>query len=169
MAAADDATSNGIPRDASTGRYMRTPASAERDAEAAYLKADGLTYQQIADRLKFCDRGEAWRAVQRALAAIVRDSAEKLRAVEAAKLDELYVEALDVLSRDHVTVSHGKVVKGDDGQPLLDDGPKLQAIDRLLKVRESYRKLLGLDAATKTEVSGGVKYEIVGVDPADLT
>lgn len=169
MSAADGSDTGDAQARDRTGRYMRTLESAQRDARAAELKAQRKTYQQIADELGFCDRGEAWRAVQRALVAIVKEPAERLRAVEAAKLDELYVEALDVLSRDHVTVSHGKVVKGDDGSPLLDDGPKLQAIDRLLKVRESYRKLLGLDAATKTEVSGGVRYEIVGIDPADLT
>jgi hypothetical protein len=35
------------------------------------------------------------------------------------------------------------------------------------------RKLLGLDAAQKVEqqvdLSGGLRYEIVGVDPAELT
>lgn len=150
------------------GRFLRTVHTVERDAAAARLRSEGATYKQIAEQLGYCDKGEAWRAVQRALTMIVKEPAEKLRQVEAAKLDELYVEALEVLERDHVMVSHGRIVVGEDGQPLLDDGPKLQAVAQLLKVRESYRRLFGLDAATKTEVTGGVRYELVGVDPEDL-
>jgi hypothetical protein len=37
------------------------------------------------------------------------------------------------------------------------------------QIRESYRRLYGLDAETKVNVSGAVRYEVVGVDPADLT
>ncbi|WP_432010175.1 hypothetical protein [Streptomyces cucumeris] len=146
------------------GRYIYTPESAQRDAAAADLRAQRYSYQRIADELGYNGKGDAWRGVQRAMKAIVQESAERLIRAEAAQLDELYVEALEVLQRDHLTVSHGKIIYGEDGEPLLDDGPRLQAIDRLVKIRESFRKLHGLDAATKTEVSGGVRYEIVGVD-----
>lgn len=150
------------------GRFLRTVHTVERDAAAAQLRSEGATFKQIADQLGYCDKGEAWRAVQRALTMIVKEPAERLRAVEAAKLDELYVEALEVLGREHLMVSHGRIVTSEDGQPLLDDGPKLAAVAQLLKVRESYRKLFGLDAANKTEVTGGVRYELVGVDPEAL-
>jgi hypothetical protein len=30
------------------------------------------------------------------------------------------------------------------------------------------RKLMGLDAPTRTEVTGGVRHELVGIDPEDL-
>lgn len=150
------------------GRFLRTTGSAQRDADAARLRDTGASFQAIAQELGYADKGEAWRGVQRALVAIVKEPAEQLRAAEAAKLDELYVDALEVLEREHLVVSHGDVVTGPDGRPLLDDGPKLAAIAQLLKVRESYRKLFGLDAATKTEVTGGVRYELVGVDPEDL-
>ena len=71
--------------------------------------------------------------------------------------------------RDHPVVSHGKVVTGPDGKPLLDDEIKLRAVDRYLRTRESFRKLLGVDKPAKVEMSGAVRYEVVGVDPADLT
>ncbi|WP_329462392.1 hypothetical protein [Streptomyces sp. NBC_01431] len=53
--------------------------------------------------------------------------------------------------------------------PIPDEGPKLQALQVALKICESYRKLHGLDAEKKVNISGGVRYEIVGIDPADLT
>ncbi|WP_188195602.1 hypothetical protein [Nonomuraea sp. SYSU D8015] len=43
-----------------------------------------------------------------------------------------------------------------DGAPLVDDGPKLAAIDRLLKIQARRAALLGLDAEKKVSVSGGV-------------
>ncbi|NGO68531.1 hypothetical protein [Streptomyces boncukensis] len=150
------------------GRFTRTPDTAERDAQAAQLRAHGRTYRQIAAELGYADPGNAWRAVQRALTAIVREPAEELRAVEAARLDDLYVAALEVLERDHPTVSHGKVIYDDNGDPIPDDGPKIQAIRELRAIRESFRRLEGLDAATKTEISGGVRYELVGIDPEEL-
>ncbi|MFG3510239.1 hypothetical protein ACGF5F_32605 [Streptomyces sp. NPDC047821] len=150
------------------GRFDSNIDHAERAAKAARLAADGKSYTDIAAELGYADKSGAWRAVQRAKASVMETPALELIQVEAAQLDSLYVEALDILGRDHVAVSQGRVVKDDDGNPILDDGPKLAALRELRSIRESYRKLLGLDAATKTEVSGGVKYEIVGVDMDQL-
>lgn len=155
------------PRDGN-GNYAYVNASVQRDAEAMRLKAAGRTYQQIADTLGYCDRGHAWRGVQRAMKAVLQEPAEELIAVEAARLDDLYATALEILERDHVMVSHGKVVHDDTGAPLLDDGPKIAALRELRQIRESYRKLHGLDAAKKVDLSGGVRYELVGVDPDEL-
>jgi hypothetical protein len=51
-----------------------------------------------------------------------------------------------VLRRRHVVVQGGKIVKGDDGQPITDDGPILQTTATLLRVMERHAGLLGLDA-----------------------
>ena len=40
-----------------------------------------------------------------------------------------------------------------EAKPLLDDGPKLAAIDRLVKIRESYRRLFGLDRPVKVDAT----------------
>lgn len=151
------------------GRYTRTEASRLRDAEAARLRAQSppLSYRQIARHLGYADPGCAWRAVQRCVSTVVSDAAESLIAVESARLDELYVSALEILERDHYAHSNGRIVEL-GGEPLLDDGPKLSALAELRRIRESYRKLHGLDQPAKVSVDGGVRYEVVGVDPADL-
>jgi hypothetical protein len=156
------------PRDGNGG-FLYTDASVQRDADASRLRSEGKTYQQIADALGYGDRGCAWRGVQRARRAILREPVEQLIQVESGRLDELYVAALDVLERDHPTVSNGRVMYDDDGKPILDDGPKLAAIRELRQIRESFRKLHGLDQPGKVEMSGGLSYEVVGIDPADLT
>lgn len=157
------------PRNPGNQRFVKDERRAQRDAEAARLRAAGRTYQQIADELGYCDRGEAWRGVQRCARVVRQDAGEQLITVEAAELDQLYTEALAVLQRDHIHVSNGRVVRHENGDPVLDDGPKLAAIDRLVKVRESYRRLFGLDQPARQEISGGVKYEVVGISAEDLT
>ncbi|GAA3718170.1 hypothetical protein [Streptomyces tremellae] len=136
------------------GKFERGIESVRRDAAAAEMRAQRPTptYQEIADRLGYSDKGEAWRGVQRAKADVAREPVARLIASEAAQLDELYAAALEVLERDHVVVSYGSVVKGEDGKPLLDDGPKLAAIRELRGIRESYRKLHGLDAPSRVSV-----------------
>ncbi|WP_372352639.1 hypothetical protein [Streptomyces sp. KL116D] len=154
------------------GSFERSMDTVRRDARAAELRADGLTYAQIGEQLGM-NKGDAYRAVQNAKADVARPAVTKLIAAESGQLDDLYVMALEIIERNHVTVSHGKVVTMADESgaevPLLDDGPRLQAIQVALRVRESYRKLHGLDAEQKVNVSGAVRYEVVGVDPADLT
>lgn len=158
------------PRDR-RGNFVATQAEADRAAAAARLKAENprLTYQQIADAVGYSNKGDAWRAVERCRKAVLQSAGAELIAAEAAQLDDLFVSALEVLDRDHVVVSHGKVVTGGDGKPLLDDGPKLAAIREMRMIRESYRKLLGVDQPTQVAVSGAVRYEVVGVNPEDLT
>jgi hypothetical protein len=134
------------------GRFTDSYATAQRDGQAARLRDEGWTLQAIADELGYHDRTHARQGIRRAIEKVVKEPAERLVTREAARLDTLYEEALEVLLRDHVTVSHGKIIKDDDGNPLLDDGVKLAAIDRLVKVRESYRKLLGLDAPSRVSV-----------------
>ncbi|MET8278264.1 hypothetical protein [Micromonospora sp. NPDC005174] len=131
-------------------------AIAKRRADAVAMRLTGASFQQIADKLGYNSRGAACQDVGRALEASV---AEQTRAVEAyreeelQRLDLLMEEAWRVLRRQHVTVSHGRVIR-DEGtdEPLLDDGPVLAAIDRVLKIQERRAKFLGLDAPQRHEV-----------------
>jgi hypothetical protein len=63
----------------------------------------------------------------------------------------------------HVSAS-GKIVRDDNGEPLIDDGPTMQAADRILKIIERKTKLLGLDAPQKVESDVQVNYTFGGVD-----
>lgn len=167
------ANPNQDARDA-RGHYVRTPETAARDARAAELRTQGLTFQQIADELGFAHKDSAREACRRALRDIVQGPAEKLLALHIERLETLYEKALEVLEADHVVVSHGKVVTMADPEtgeekPLKDNGPKLAAIREARVTMESFRKLMGLDQPTQVSVSGAVRYEVVGVDPTDLT
>jgi hypothetical protein len=153
------------------GKFTRSMDNVRRDAAAAEYLADnpGTTYQQLADMFGYYDRSQAWRGVQSAKRDVATPAVTKLRQTESEQLDALYVMALEIIERNHVVVSHGRIVHGDDGQPLQDDGPRLQAIQTALRIRDQYQNLHGLKQPAKVEHSGGVKYELVGVDPDALT
>jgi hypothetical protein len=157
-------------RSNATGEYVRTPATAERDAAAAHLRGRGYTYAKIAQELGLSGRQVAYEAVQRALKAIVKEAASEALAIELDRLDaelvrleDLEAAARAVMTRNHVTVSHGKVIsttnpETEQEEPLLDDGPVLQAIDRLVRIEDARgrngdrrAKLLGLNAPTRVD------------------
>lgn len=140
------------PRDG-RGRWLRGVDTAERDAEAARLRSRGVSYPEIARQLGYTDKANARRAIEKIMAEVVREPAEELVRVETERLDHLLREALTVLENEHYASSAGRLVIGPDGGPLADDGPKLAAIDRLLKIAERRSKLLGLDAPSKSAVA----------------
>jgi hypothetical protein len=133
------------------GRYTRTLHTAERDAYAAQLRAQHWTYQQIADELGWDHKSSAVTAVRRALRDACAGPAKELVEMESARLEAMYDEVLTVLQADHVMVSHGRVVYDEHGNPLPDYDIKLRAVDRALRTRESFRKLMGLDQPTKVD------------------
>lgn len=149
------------------GKFTADVETAARDREMAEMRSRGLSYRGIADHYGV-SVSTAHDAVQRALAAIRGEGAAVVRDLELDRLDELWRITMGVLEREHVTVSNGRVVAL-DGKPLRDDGPVLAAVDRLLKIQERRAKLLGLDAEKKINLSGGVTYEVVGVDVGDLS
>jgi hypothetical protein len=157
------------------GRFTRSIKTARRDAAAADYLAEhpGTSYRQLAQLFGYYDHKDARIGIEQAKADVARPAVTKLIATESEELDILYAEACAILQRNHVTVSHGRIVmwrNPDTGQeePLPDDGPKLQAIRVALDVRKAYQDLWGLKQPNKVEHSGGVKYEIIGVDPQDL-
>lgn len=125
---------------------------AQRRLRALELRAAGASYRAIGAQLRVSGK-TAYEDVQAVLAELSAQtfaSADEYRTMELERLDALTMEATRILRSPHPLISGGKVLSGftDEGKPigLTDDGPKLQAIDRLLRISESRRKLLGLDA-----------------------
>lgn len=134
-----------------SGQYIRTIETAQRDAQAAALRAEGKTYLQIAEELGV-SKSAAIEACRRAVRDAVQGPGRQLVDLEVTRLETMYDQVLDILAKDHPVVSHGRIVTDSTGQPLTDDELKLKAVDRLLRTRESFRKLLGLDAPSRVSV-----------------
>lgn len=139
------------PRDGN-GRFYRTVEDATRDEKAARLRARGWTYPRIAAEMDYDSRASAYHAVERVLRETVREAGDDLRALELERLDAMWAAAVEVLDRQHVTVSNGRIVEL-GGEPLEDDAPVLAAIDRMLKIQERRARLLGLDAPVKRDLT----------------
>jgi hypothetical protein len=132
-------------------KYETTINSAQRDAAAAKLRAEGKTYDAIAEALNFNDRSAARKGVQRALVAVVQEAGDELRALEVERMNRLLDTAWQIMERPHYAHSAGRLILMDD-EPVLDDAPSLMAMDRILKIMERRAKLLGLDAPVRHEV-----------------
>lgn len=104
--------------------------AAERAALAVKLRASKLSYDEIAKRCGYSDRGACYRAVQREMDRVVVENVEELRTEELATLDYLQQQVM----------------------PLIEDKDnksRLFAIDRLMRIHEERAKLLGLYANGK--------------------
>lgn len=161
--------------------------AARLHARVADLRDQGLTYRAIGTALDI-SAATAWRYHEAWLKDLRRGDPDiQERAKEALRYqhdmitrerERLELErtaAVEVLTARHLTISNGVLIRDENAIPLEDDGPVLSALDRLqgirdrlLKLADHEAKLLGLYAEKKLELSGGVRYEIVGVSEADL-
>ena len=139
---------------------------------ALALRKDGHPYAAIGKMVGQQFAGHPYtemyghRLVHDAIKAIYKDDTKVVIKLELERLDAMQLEALAVLRANHVIVSGGTIVRDfirdDKGnvivdtvtgtlltQPIVDDGPRLAAIDRLLKIQERRARLLGLDKPTK--------------------
>jgi Sigma-70, region 4 len=124
--------------------------AADRDARALELRRAGLNYREIAQQMGV-SVATAHKYVTRGLDRTRREPADALRDLELERLDALQLALTQVLASQHVTVSGGKVIRDEHGQPLRDDGPTIAAAQALVRVQESRRRLLGLDAPVKVD------------------
>jgi hypothetical protein len=145
-----------LPLDRNHRNSFQSPRNQpERDAWAASRwTINRWTYQKIATALGLSSKSTAHDTVQRGLHTIQQQTDEdlaKARAAHRARLGYALEVATGIMATDHVHVSQGRVMKGDDDTPLIDDGPKLAAAGKVKELSESLRKLDGLDAPAKTE------------------
>jgi Arc/MetJ family transcription regulator len=103
----------------------------ERQRRALELRSAGATYEQIAQALGYAGTAGARHAVKLALKATLREPAEEVR--------QMALDRLDVALR----AIWPRIVAGDDA-----------AIASLIRLEKRRAELLGLDAPTRTELTG---------------
>jgi hypothetical protein len=105
---------------------------------------------------------EAHRNEEAAEVSIYRQQENERLDDELSRLETLEAAARTVLGNRHIMVNNGRVIlHPDTNEPMEDDAPILQAIDRLVKIEDARRrngerraKLNGLDMPVKAEVTG---------------
>jgi hypothetical protein len=148
------------------GRAERQAKAARRRAQIVHARMAGATFEEIGREHGISDT-RAQQLYADAMRRTVKEPADQHRALELRRLDDLQLRLTEVLRRDHVTISGGKVVVDQDGHPYLDDGPVIAAGMALVRVQESRRKLLGLDEPTHHNVSAKLAAEVYSVDALD--
>jgi hypothetical protein len=134
------------------GQYVRTPEAIARDTEAARLYfEEHLSYRQVAKQMGYKHHSSAMEAINRVMRT-ANQPAQELRDRRDRELQFLWDAAMEIFNKRHLVVSFGKVIER-DGEPLEDEGPRLQALDKLLKINAEWRKLHGADAAVKVEAT----------------
>lgn len=113
----------------------------------------GYSLTQISEQLGYCDSGHASRSISKARERILKPAVSQHVAVQIARLDYIALALMEIKQRQHVVVQSGKVVRDDTGVALRDVGPELECLRQLRAVGESTRKLLGLDAAVKLDIT----------------
>lgn len=140
----------GQPRDG-RNRFKESLDAAEKRAKAARLSAMGWSYPRIAEAVGYSSRATAYKAVQQVLKETAQEAGNEFRTVKREQLRLLTEATWEILEREHIMVSNGRVVSLDD-QPLKDPGPALTAINLLLRINESERKLEGADEPARVSV-----------------
>lgn len=142
--------------------------SRHRRAEVVRLRRTGMTFEAIGDQLGISKQA-AHKLWHKTMKDIPVAEVETYRTEQRMRLDALLQRANEILDAPHVVVQHGRVVEL-DGEPLRDRGAELDAIKTILDIEQRRAKLDGLDTPVKqqVEVDGGLRYEVVGVDPEDL-
>lgn len=135
------------PRDGRQ-RFVRTPENMERDHEAAMLRSRRKTYAQIGEHFGV-SKPAAYQMVQRAIGEIPKEATVELIALELAKFDHLEQKYYEIMERFHPHISaSGQVIE------IENDDPTMKAMEGLLKISDRRAKLLGLNAPTRTELTG---------------
>ena len=175
-----------------TGPQAKTSArsveQAQRRAEMLTLRVEGLTLEQIGERMGV-GADTVQRVISRALTAMTKEPALELLALELGRCDVLLNETMQTVKAFHPLVSGGRVVSApmldSNGQPvrnpetgdvltrvLEDKAPKLAAIATAIRVMERRAKLLGLDAPIRATqeltVTSIPELDLSHLSPAEL-
>lgn len=139
---------------------------AEKQARVVELIRQDYTFQQVANELGI-SRGYAHKLFRTGIDRIPAENVQAYREQQLADIQlarEVVKEIIASYTQNLLVGRDGDVVENGE-----DHGPVLAAVDRLVKLDDHEAKLLGAYAKTQIEHSGGVTYEVVGVDLGKLT
>lgn len=161
------------------------PGHLARIRKAVQLKVAGQTWDQIAEVCGWNSGEAACMAVSRYRKRQIRladHAIETLQAEANERLDFLRGQVIAIMLRPHYLYQGGKKVWDEDADgnrvPVLDDGPRLAAIDRYLKIEERAARNNGSDMGDKLEITLARRNEVesamvteailAGMEAADL-
>ena len=163
----------------------------EQQKKICELRMQGYNFAQIAQQLGIRPQ-HAHEQHRRAMKAIIQEPAQEVRDLEVTRLDMMLASLHADYNKFFPVDNSGQVIRDvvedEDGNPVLredgravtykleDIGPRMQILDRMLKIQDRRAKLLGLDAPVRRTlegVDGGpVKFDhntLRGLSDSELT
>jgi hypothetical protein len=142
---------------------------AERRAEVIRRHNNGETFTAIGEAMGI-SRQSVHECYWRAVRAIPAKAVHEIRDDINARLAGLIAHTDEIRSRNHVKVNNGVIVTDPStDQPVLDDGPELDAIREQRALLEQIAKLNGANAPAQVTVNGQITYQVNGVDLGNLS
>lgn len=174
-------------------RSTPTLRTKEIQKQICELRLQGFSWPEIGEKMGM-KPAHAHEQHRRALAAIIREPAMEVREMEIRRLDAMLRDLYNDYHKFFPVVNSGQVVRDvvedENGDPipkedgsgrfktykLEDIGPRMQILDRMLKIQDRRAKLLGLDAPVRRTLEGAdggpVKFDhnsLRGLNEAELT
>lgn len=147
------------------------PAIQDRRAEVVRLRAEGLTWDQVAERTGFAGGSGALKAWRKAVEQAPNLAVTEVRVAERERLEQMDAELARIIRSGGPikTTSIGRVMydvrtcscgagntpdhePGCTVKPVVDEGIVIAALRERRQVGESYRKLVGADAPASPAV-----------------
>jgi hypothetical protein len=141
---------------------------AERNAEIVRLKESGKTYGEIGEQFGITKQ-TAHTMYWRTVAAAPQQAVSDMRASQNARLEMVLARLEDIADRKFVTISGGEIVRDENGEPMRDSGPEMQALRDLRATVEAQAKLNGTNAPAQVTVNGQISFVINNVDMGNLS
>ena len=137
------------------GGRRRSIAQIEKDAKALALHCQGFGYVEIADKLGWKSRASAFEAVRRAIGDRQKDAFGQADEFTAA-VNRIHMglrRCQEIIDTPHfLAAPGGKLAADEDGNLVLDDGPKQRAITEMRHLNDQLITLMDLKPASKQRV-----------------
>jgi lambda repressor-like predicted transcriptional regulator len=133
------------------GRFIRTVQTADRDRLCAELRGQGLTLDQIGEKVGL-SKSATHEAIDRGLRGTPTLELVAAKALALAKLDAQERHFLAVQAKTWYGVDHGRVICDEDGSPMIDPDPGMRAGLALIRIAERRARLEGTDEPTRSRV-----------------
>lgn len=131
----------------------------------------GMTQEALAEKYKISQQRVS-QVIARVRDSIPESTREELIQREIEFLDRLSAEVMELWDQQAAPVTVGKdgdvLYDPETGELVRDHGGRLRALETALKVRQRMAELLGLNAPTKLQTDGTVRYVVEGVDMESL-
>ncbi len=134
------------------GKWAKSPESIERDQQALKLAIAGASYSDIAKRLGYGSASNVRRALSGHAREVLRDDVYALQLVLGQRYELLWREGLKILGARHQLAQNGRMVVDQDGNPVEDPGPKIAALNTLVKITSEYARMAGAVAPSRVDL-----------------